>query len=277
MKKIRALSVLNAVAFLVQITMTWLVQSKLVNESTVGEVSEKYPSLFTPAVITFAIWGIIYITLGMLCIYHMVMAWRRPATHPSNVDIERMGEWFVLANVSAAFWLLSWADEEISLSVILMCVQLLCLFIINRRLGIYDPRRSAGSKFFTQFPLSIYFGWITVTTIANANSYLNSTDWDGWGLDPIDWTTILIGVIVFIAILVMTIRRNIFYGLVIMWALYGIIIKRTQIDPVLYYHILRTAWIGISVLALVAVLRIIRTRVTIKQSETFPVSAQSLK
>jgi len=277
MKKIRALSVLNAIAFLVQVSMTWLVQLKLVNDYTVAEVSDKYPSLFTPAGITFAIWGIIYAGLAGLCIYHIVMAWKKWTNHATNADTERMGEWFVLSNVTAAFWLLAWVDEEIGLSVVLMFVQLLCLIIINRRLGIYDSRRSVASKLLTQFPLSIYFGWITVATIANLNCYLNSTDWDGWGLDPVDWTTILIGVTVFISVLVMTIRRNIFFGLVVIWALYGIIIKLSAADPILYYHILRTAWIGISVLALVAVLRIIKNWVSVKHNEPFPVASQSLK
>lgn len=277
MKKVRALSVLNAVAFLIQLCMTYLVQSKLVNDFTVGEVSDKYPSLFTPAGITFAIWGIIYVALGFFCIYHLVMAWRKPLNHPANTDTERMGEWFIITNLAAAFWLLAWVTEDLSLAMFFILVQLICLIAIHLRLGMYDHRRKAASRWFTQFPVSIYFGWITLAVIANASSYLNSTPWDGWGLDPIDWTTILIGVAVFIGILVMTTRRNVFFGLVIIWGLYGIILKRTEVDGALYFHILRTAWIGISLLALVAVLRIIRNRVTIKHNEAFPVAPHPLK
>lgn len=277
MKKVRALSVLNAVAFLIQLCMTYLVQSKLVNDFTVGEVSDKYPSLFTPAGITFAIWGIIYVALAAFCIYHLVMAWRKPLNHPANVDTERIGEWFILTNLAAAFWLLAWVSEDLSFSMILIFVQLVCLAVIHQRLGMYDHRRRTGSRWLTQFPVSIYFGWITLATMANASSYLNSTNWDGWGLDPIDWTTILIGVAVFVGILVMATRRNVFFGLVIIWGLYGIILKRMEADSVLYFHILRTAWIGISLLALVAVLRLIKNRVTIKHNEAFPVAPHPLK
>jgi len=269
--------VLNAVAFLVQLCMTVLIQLKQVSDYTVGEVSEKYPSLFTPAGITFSIWGIIYLSLAVFCLYHIASAWAKPANHPANIATERMGEWFILANLAAAFWLLSWVYEEIGLSVTLIFIQLLCLVAIHQRLGMYDTRAGAASRWLTQFPLSIYFGWITIATMANVSSYLNATPWDGWGLDPVDWTTILIGVAVFIAILVMAIRRNVLFGLVIAWGLYGIILKRMEVDSVLYYHILRTAWIGISLLGLVAVVRIIKNKVTIKQGETFPVAPHPMK
>jgi hypothetical protein len=207
----------------------------------------------------------------------MRIAWTKLDVHPANKDIERMGSWFVLLNLSAAFWLLAWTDEDISLSAILMLVQFICLAFIHRRIGMFDTRRSAASKWFTQIPLSIYFGWITVAAIANGSSYLNSTDWDGWGLDPTDWTNILIGITVFIGVLVMTIKRNVFYGLAIIWGLYGIILKCMETDSALYFHILRTAWIGISLLSLIAVMQIIKNRVIIKHTETFPVAPHPLK
>ncbi|MBS1567293.1 MAG: hypothetical protein JST39_23120 [Bacteroidetes bacterium] len=277
MKKIKALSALNAVAFFVQICMTALVQMKLVNDFNVGEISDKYPSLFTPAGITFSIWGIIYIGLAVLCTYHIIMAWTRPATHPANIATERMGEWFIIVNLAAAFWLLSWVSEDIRLSVIFIFTQLIGLIIIHQRVGIYDNRLPASSRWLTQAPLSIYFGWITVAAIANTSSYLNLTEWDGWGLDPVDWTTILIGVTVFISLLVMTIRKNVFFGLVVIWALYGIILKRSESDGALYFHILRTAWIGISILVLVAIIRIIRNRVNLKAADAFPIAPHPMK
>ncbi|HSC36411.1 MAG TPA: hypothetical protein VLD19_01020 [Chitinophagaceae bacterium] len=277
MKKIRGIAVINAVAFLLQLTVTYLVQSRLINTFTVGQVSDKYTSLFTPAGVTFAIWGLIYLALGVFCVYHLIMAWTKPATDPANKDLLQIDGWFVVSNLAAALWLLAWVNEDISLSVILIFVQLLSLLTIHFRIGMYDLHRSAASRFFTQLPLSIYFGWMTVATIANTSGYLNSTDWDGWGLDPVDWTNIMIGVTVFIAVLVIAIRRNVFFGLAIIWGLYGIILKRMEVDKVLYYHILRTAWIGISVLGLVAVLRIIRNRIVLKQGDTFPVASQPLK
>lgn len=277
MKKVKALSALNAVAFLVQLCMTILVQLKLVNEYTAAEIANKYPSLLTPAGITFTIWGIIYVALAALCVYHIIMAWTQPDNHPANVATERLGEWFILANISAAFCLLSWVNEEINLSVIFSITELVCLIVIHRRLGIYDHRAGIASRWLTQLPLSIYMGWITISTMFTGSSYINSTDWDGWGLDPVDWTTIFIGIVVFAAILVMTIRRNVFFGLIIMWGLYGIILKRMEVDSVLYYHILRTAWIGISLLALVAILRTIKNRVTIKPGEAFPVAPHAMK
>jgi hypothetical protein len=277
MKRIRALAVLNAVALLVQLIVSFMAQARLLAQYNVGEVSVKYPSLFTPAGITFAIWGLIYVSLAAFCAYHIVMAWSKPAHHPANKDTDRIGGWFILNNLAMSFWLIIWTNELISLSVIFIFIQLLCLIAINLRLGIYDARRSSASKLFTQAPISIYFGWITIAAMANTSSYLNSSSWDGWGLDPVDWTNMLIGVAVFITILVMTTRRNVAFGLAVAWGLYGIILKRMGTDGGVYFTVERTAWIGISLLGLIAILRIVKNRVSLKHEESFPVAQHPLK
>ncbi len=277
MKKIKSLAILNAVAFLVQLALAWMAQVHLLSVYNVGQVSGKYASLFTPAGTSFTIWGLIYLSLAAFCVYHIIMAWTQPETHPANKDIERIGGWFIMNNLATAFWLIAWTNEEISLSVMMIAVQLICLIAIHLRTGMYDPARETASKWLTQFPLSIYFGWITIATIANVSSFLNVTSWDGWGLDPIDWTNIMIGIAVFITVLVMTTRRNVLFGLAIIWGLFGIILKREEIDSVLYFHIVRTAWIGISVLGLVIVLRLIKNRVALKHEGHFPVAHQPLK
>ncbi len=57
MKNVRYFSVLNSLALLVHIFFSYGTQLKLFNSSDVGEVSDRYDSLFTPAGVTFCHMG----------------------------------------------------------------------------------------------------------------------------------------------------------------------------------------------------------------------------
>ena len=103
-----------------------------------------------------------------------------------------------------------------------MIVLLLSLIAIYLRVGIGRQRVSNFDKWFIQIPFSIYLGWITVATVANATALLVSLQWDGWGLDPRAWAVIMIIAAAAIASAVGITRGDIGYGLVIIWALIGI-------------------------------------------------------
>lgn len=278
MKNIKTLSVFNLLTLLLHISVTYLIQFKVINNQDVGQVANKYPSLFTPADITFGIWGIIYVTLGIFCVYHIIKAWTKTSFDPTNQDTRNVGNWFIISNLATVAWLLAWTQEDFVLSLLCIGIQLIALIIIHLRLHIYNPNRTVAAKVFTLFPLSIYFGWITVATIANISVYLSSTGWDGGQLTYIDWTKIVIGITVLIATLVITTRRNIVFGLVIAWALYGIILKRNAVDGDEYFQVIQTAWIGIAILGLVCVLQVIKNNLKPARFEPpFPIAPHSLK
>ena len=260
MKKTRTLSVLNLVALTIHILLSYATQFKLVNTKNVGEISNQFTSLFTPAGITFAIWGIIYLSLVVFCIYHIVMAFRHRPGHPANEDLHHIGYWFILNNLAAASWLLVWTHDQIPGSVGLIFLQLLTLIIIHLRSGIHDTSRGFASKVFNQFPLSIYFGWITIAAIANTAIYLTVSNWNGFGLgySATAWTRIMIGIAVFITLLVVLTRGNVSYGVVVIWALYGIIIKLEAINAVLYSEIIQTTWIGMALVSFTCVIQLFR-------------------
>ncbi|MCW3117198.1 MAG: hypothetical protein JWM28_1280 [Chitinophagaceae bacterium] len=260
MKKTRLLSVLNLLALTVHISFSYATQFKLVNTKDVREVSDQFTSLFTPAAITFAIWGVIYIGLVVFCIYHIIMAFRHLPGHAANEDLNRINYWFILNNLAAAAWLMVWTHEQIAGSTILIFFQLITLIIIHLRTGIHDTSGSIGSKIFTQIPLSIYLGWITIATVANIADYLSISNWNGFGLDYSDatWTRIMIFIVVIITLLIVLIRGNVSYGLVILWALYGIILKLEATNAGLYAQIIETAWIGMSLVAFTSVIQLFR-------------------
>ena len=279
MKNIRTLAILNFISFLIHVTLSWLTQFKLINEQDVGEISGKYPSLFTPAPFTFGIWGIIYLSLAAFCIYHLVMAFRKGPQYPANSEINDIGGWFILNNLVTAGWLFAFTRNYILLSVVLIAIQLISLIAIHLILHIYNTQRTAGSKVFTQFPLSIYFGWITIATIANISAYLVSIGWNGfgWNLTAAQWTILLIVVAILISLLVILTRRNVFYGLVIIWAFYGIIVARKSESASLNADIINACWLGIGVVAAACLFRLVRNLLHKTTPARYPVADHSLK
>ncbi|MGC4035501.1 MAG: hypothetical protein QM764_06030 [Chitinophagaceae bacterium] len=268
--KIRILSVINLLALLVHIFFSYATQFKLVNTKDVGQISDQYVSLFTPAGFTFAIWGFIYVSLLGFCMFHIFLAFSRVPAYQSNQDISRIGGLFMFNNLAAAAWLLAWTHNRIGFSLGLIWFQLITLIAIHSLINIHNPRRQSASKVFTQFPLSIYLGWISIATIANTAVYLTSANWDGFGYSAIIWTRIMIGAAVLITLLVVLLWYNVFFGLVVIWALYGIIRKLQMTNAITYADIIQTAWISIAIVSIVCIIQFIKNLGMKKIQQRFP-------
>ena len=238
MNRIKALAIFNTLFFIIHVAFSYMTQFKLVNNNDVGEISDRYESLFTPAGITFAIWGVIYTALAILCLYHIIMAFKHDKEHPANQDVSRMGVLFIFNNVATAAWLIAWTNNQIFLSLLLISLQLFSLIAIHIRLHIAERSRESGSIICTQLPLSLYLGWITIATIANASIYLVSVNWNGAGISAVKWTVVMIAAAVVITLIMVFVRKNVSFGLVVIWALYGIILKRQHSSPELYLSLI---------------------------------------
>lgn len=84
---------------------------------------------------------------------------------------------------------------------------------------------TSGEKLFIKTPFSVYFGWITVATIANITVFLVSVDWKGFGIADFIWTSVILFVGALIGIARLHKDKNIAYGLVLIWAYLGILFK----------------------------------------------------
>ena len=113
-----------------------------------------------------------------------------------------------------------------------MLVLLGTLIITYLRLGIGRAAVSLAETWLARVPFSIYLGWITVATIANATALLDYWKWDGFGIAPEVWMGIMLVAVLAIAVLVIFTRRDIAYTLVILWALAGISIKHAAVSAV---------------------------------------------
>ena len=258
MKNTRLLAIADLWAFLIHLAFSYLTQINMINDISVADVSHRFPSLFAPADITFAIWGVIYFLLLVLCIYHVFAAFKYPQPHPTNQHTHKMSTLFIFCNLATAAWLYAWTHAWLGTALALIIFQLLLLVSINGRLHIYNRSASTASKIFTQLPLSIWFGWITVAAIANTDIYLLAIHWGREGLSPERWTSILVAATIFIGLCVVFVRRNIFYGCVIIWALCGIILRQTATGEPAYKDIVTAAEAGVIILAIACIFQLAR-------------------
>ena len=203
-----------------------------------ADVSRKYDTVFTPAGITFAIWGVIYLSLLAFTIYHLIKAFKEDAHSVANQVLVKIGYLFIIDNLACTLWVFAFLNEWLLLSVVLMLIQLLALISIFLKLNLYDRNQSFKNKLFTQFPLSIYFAWICVATIANMSTYLLSIGWDAFGISDTNWAIALIFVVLGLSLFIINIKKNVFFGLVILWAIYGIILKREAVNANLYHQMI---------------------------------------
>ena len=103
---------------------------------------------------------------------------------------------------------------------------LVFLTLINRTLGAMSLTRR--ERLLVQVPFSIYFGWITVATVANITVWLVSIEWSGFGLTESLWAVAIIAIAATIGTVIMLKNRDIAYGFVLIWAFIGILIKHTS-------------------------------------------------
>lgn len=221
-KNITFVKVLTVITFFIMIAVNVLANTLPINGVTTGEVSNKYKNLFAPASITFAIWSVIYILLTGYTLYQLGF-FQKNQIRNKEALFQKVGIYFSISSIANALWILCWHYDAIPSSMILMFVILICLITIV--LEIKKDDLSPKDKLFIKLPFSVYFGWITIATIANATTLLVSLGWDGFGISEEVWTAIII--VIGLAIAVTTILKNkdIAYGLTIIWAYIGILIK----------------------------------------------------
>jgi hypothetical protein len=218
-KSIRMLRIWNLISFIIMVGINALANIVPINGITTGEVSDSYPNLFAPAGITFAIWGLIYLLLAAFSIYQLGLFKKNNTT----AIVKTIGSYFIISSLANAIWIFSWHYKMIPLSVLLMLVILICLIIIN--LSLNKQKLSFNEKLFVRLPFSVYFGWITVATIANITTLLVSLGWKGSSSSEQLWTIIVIAVGAVIGMATILKLKDIAYGLVIIWAFVGILIK----------------------------------------------------
>lgn len=210
--------IIAGVAYVAMVVVNFLANSIPINNRGTGVISDAYPNLFAPAGLTFAIWGLIYLLLFGYVVYEFVNK------SPKIEDLlKKINPFFIASSLANIAWIFAWHYDYIGLSVLIMALLLILL------IKIADILRAEQffvlEKLFIKTPFSVYFGWITVAAIANITVFLVSVGFKGFGIKDFVWTSIILLVGALIGILRMLKDRSVPYGLVLVWAYSGILLK----------------------------------------------------
>lgn len=219
--KFKLMMLANFLALAGVLVVNYLATALPIAGRTPADVSAQFPTLFTPAGFTFAIWGIIYLLLIAFAFFQLSF-WRQE----NPVYVQKIGYLFVLSCVANAGWLFAFHYLQIALSMLLMLVLLGSLIAIYRRLEIGQNSVGGAVRWLGHLPFRVYLGWICVATIANTAIFLTDLGWEGNPGGPVFWTLLVLSTAVGIALWMLFRRRDTAFALVILWALYGIYAAR---------------------------------------------------
>mgnify|MGYP007065673622 CR=1 FL=1 len=252
-------SLINLIGFLGTVAVNIMANALPLNNKSTAELSGQYPNLFVPAGWTFSIWGLIYLLLAVFVVYQLVDAFGRSGSR--SHFLERIGLLFFVSCLANMGWLFAWHYELVPLSVLLMLILLASLIGIYRRLRVGRSRASIRDKYLVHLPFSVYLGWITVAAIANVMVLLVSLGWNRFGPGEIFWTVLVMAAAVLLALTVLVYRRDVFYVVVVDWALLGILGKRLAVDAVPARSVIIAGWVGVALLTLGMILQGVRRKV----------------
>jgi len=252
-------AILNLLGYLGTIIVNGLANTLPLNNKTTGQLSDLYPNLFVPAGLTFSIWGLIYVLLAVFVVYHVISVSRKVAETPSFSD--KIGILFFISCLANIGWIFAWHYEILPLSLVFMLIILACLLMIYLRLNIGNSSANKKEKYMVHLPFSVYLGWITIATIANVTALLVKANWNNFGLGEPFWAVLVIVVGIIITLAMLFTRNDIYYALVVDWAILGILIKRLTVDSVPVQSVIITVVIGLVLITMGILAQIIRKRV----------------
>lgn len=238
----RTLQIANGIALVSTIIINYLSNTGLINGTTIGGVSNKLITHFTPAGYAFAIWGFIYLLLIGFIFY------QGRSLFTSNIKSDdvvlKIGWWFVISCIANSAWVFLWLYGYTGSSCIAILILLFSLMQI-----VFSCRMELDYVPFSRilllwWPFVFYAGWVTVASIANISAYLNKIEWNGYGLTDDNWAIVMIIVAVIINLRAIYDRNLREFALVGAWALIAIAIRNQE----MYHNIRDIAYLGAAVL-----------------------------
>jgi len=215
------IKIITLITYIGMIVINALANILPINGLTTGEASDSYPNLFAPAGVTFSIWGLIYLLLFIYVIYQFI-----PKNPEKEKLVTKINIYFVISSIVNSIWIFCWHYQMIGLSVIFMLIILYSLIKISTTTN--KKTIPLIDRLFIKIPFGVYFGWITVATIANITTFLVSVGWKNFiFLDEI-WMVVILLTGAVIASVTTIREKNLAYGLVPIWAYFGIYLKHTS-------------------------------------------------
>ncbi len=186
-----------------------------------GQISDSLPNAFTPAGLTFAVWGPIFLGMSVFAVYQALPSQRGPR-------FDRLFWPFLLGNLLNVAWLFAFQSLNFGLSVIIMLVLLVSLVWLY--LTVRGLRALSGEFWALQVPTSLYLAWISVATIANITAFLVSQGMTGGllGIGAQQWSALLVVIAGLVGTFFLLRYRDYAFAAVLLWAFLGVYLARPE-------------------------------------------------
>ncbi|MEZ5008290.1 MAG: hypothetical protein R2728_08250 [Chitinophagales bacterium] len=213
---------INSIALVFMLTMNYLSNTSILSENNIGDISDKYNTLITPAGYAFSIWGIIFLGL----IGFVGFQWYQYATNNEQPEYETAGFYFAISSVLNGLWTFIFLKEWVWLSLLIMLGLLYCLvkLIIVYRNDTYNA--PVKKVVFQWWPISLYLGWIILATVLNVATFLVSIGFEGGPFSETTWAIIILFTAGLIYSYLMRSRNISVASLAGLWGLYGIVVAQ---------------------------------------------------
>lgn len=215
-EKIRQILVILATVGVV--IVNYLAGAGYINHTTPGDVSDKYPTLVTPAGYAFSIWGLIYLGMILFSVYQALPA------QTANPHFLRTRTVYIASCVANCAWIYFWLHEQILLATAVIFILLAALVFINLNL---KGANSIVETWLTRVPFGIYFGWVTVAAIINAAVMLVFTGVEASNTTATISACVLIVVAAVLGVLIRIKLSLAVYALTVAWALTAIAVRQS--------------------------------------------------
>lgn len=188
---------------------------------SIGVVANRFPSAFLPAGWVFSIWSVIYLGLTAFALYQAFPAQRSRAVHRSVAPL------WIANGILNVGWVVAFSHSQFALALMIMVGLLVSLVVIEDRVlaatrDHAEPGRRWKDYFLVQAPFQLYLAWISVAMIANTFQFATYMQWDGFGVPGHVWSMVMMGVASGLGVMMVWLRGNVFFPLVVVWALAGI-------------------------------------------------------
>lgn len=194
-------------ATLVMVAVNYLAATAYINGVMPNEISDKYPTVITPAGWAFSIWALIYVGLIGFSILQLL---------PSRLaEFGRVRVPYIVSCVLNCTWIFFWHHFYVGICAAMIALLLASLLWLNARL---ETPRSFAATIFSKGVFGLYAGWVTVATLLNLLVFIVSlgVDWSNavWNVVGILCLVIALGA----AVMVRVSLRNFIYPLSVAWA-----------------------------------------------------------
>lgn len=246
--KRKSKALVNLILLAVTLFINMMGAFGLINDLSQKEISDRYPTLITPAPSTFSIWSMIY---AMLIIAVVVMVIKQKDVYYSKA-MDRISRLFWLTCVLNMVWIISFSYEWIGVSSIFIFALLIGLVVIVKRIGSIDASR----RWLLPTAFGLYSGWLLIATVVNIAAWLVKIEWGRLGLAAEGWSVATLVIALGLTLFVVMNIKNAVFPVPIAWAYFGIY---NSLAAGQSYDMLKwTALVGVVLLAGLALVQFFR-------------------